>query len=188
HLPSPRDASTGTTRRVPGSGKLGVPKLVRRARSNLRGQDLHRPDRPMPIAECWPCRRRARTPENTGWKAASVKFFFIESSKGAAGSGRRLWSQALVASDQRLRAHHRRAEAVEGAEQQVGARMGHAGDSKTFLAVAAALMAGLVIATMLAINAKLQSALAPTVQQAGAPAIKMIPPVVAPLLQSTAAP
>ena len=33
--------------------------------------------------------------------------------------------------------------------------MGHAGDSKTFLAVAAALMAGLVIATMLAINAKL---------------------------------
>ena len=48
--------------------------------------------------------------------------------------------------------------------------MSHAGDSKAFLAVAAALMAGLVIATMLAINARLQSALSPTVQQAGAPA------------------
>jgi hypothetical protein len=66
--------------------------------------------------------------------------------------------------------------------------MGRAGDSKTFLALAAALMAGLVIATMLAINAKLQSALAPTVEQAGAPAIKMIPPAAAPLLQSTVAP
>ena len=66
--------------------------------------------------------------------------------------------------------------------------MGRAGDSKAFLAVAAALMAGLVIATMLAINAKLQSALAPTVERAGAPAIKMIPPAAAPLLQSTAAP
>jgi len=66
--------------------------------------------------------------------------------------------------------------------------MGHAGDSKTFLAVAAALMAGLVIATMLAINAKLQSALSPTVEQAGTPAIKMVPPVAAPVLQSTAAP
>ena len=33
--------------------------------------------------------------------------------------------------------------------------MGRAGDSKTFLALAAALMAGLVISTMLAINAKL---------------------------------
>ena len=66
--------------------------------------------------------------------------------------------------------------------------MGRAGDSKTFLAVAAALMAGLVIATMVAINAKLQSALAPSTEQAGAPATKMIPPVPAPLLQSTAAP
>lgn len=66
--------------------------------------------------------------------------------------------------------------------------MGRAGESKTFLAVAATLMAGLVIATMVAINAKLQSALAPSIERAGAPALKMIPPMPAPLLQSTAAP
>ena len=53
--------------------------------------------------------------------------------------------------------------------------MRHAGDSRTFIAAAAVLMAGLVIATMLAINAKLQSALSPTVEQAGAPVLKVGP-------------
>src|ERR1700716_2878119 len=70
---------------------------------------------------------------------------------------------------------------------QAGAHMRHAGD-RTFIAAAAVLMAGLVIATMLAINARLQSALSPTVEQAGAPTIKVGPPTGPPVLQSTAAP
>ncbi|MEA2500125.1 MAG: hypothetical protein QOD01_236 [Actinomycetota bacterium] len=66
--------------------------------------------------------------------------------------------------------------------------MRQAGDSRTFIAAAAVLMAGLVIATMLAINARLQSALAPTVEQAGAPAINVGPTAGPPVLQNTAAP
>src|SRR5438270_4867410 len=84
--------------------------------------------------------------------------------------------------------HHRRAGRVEAAKLQAGAHMRHAGDSRTFIAAAAVLMAGLVISTMLAINAKLQSALAPTLQQAGPPAVKVGPPAGPPVLQSMAAP
>src|SRR5229473_7956536 len=160
---------------------------VHLARPNLRGQDH--------TARIGQCRSRTlalpggvQEPRKILGGAASVKFFSSNLLKERPVPADAYIAGHLVTSDQRLRAHHRRAESVEGAEQQVGARMGRAGDSKTFLAVAAALMAGLVIATMLAINAKLQSALAPTVEQAGAPAIKMIPPAAAPLLQSTVAP
>jgi hypothetical protein len=66
--------------------------------------------------------------------------------------------------------------------------MRHAGDGKTFMAGAAVLMAGLVIATMLAINAKLQSALSPASGEAGAPIVNLVPPGAAPVLQNTAAP
>lgn len=66
--------------------------------------------------------------------------------------------------------------------------MRHAGDGRTFMASAAVLMAGLVIATMLAINAKLQSALSPAATEAGAPIVQAVAPRPAPALQSTAAP
>src|SRR5256714_4080581 len=86
-------------------------------------------------------------------------------------------------------AHTGGPERVETGEQrQAGVHMRHAGDSKAFIAVAAVLMAGIVIATMLAINAKLQSALSPTEQQAGVPAIKVVPSAGAPVLQNKTAP
>ncbi len=64
--------------------------------------------------------------------------------------------------------------------------MRHAGDGRTFIASAAVLMAGLVIATMLAINWKLQNALSPTSGSAGAPTVKVVPAAPAPKLQNTA--
>lgn len=66
--------------------------------------------------------------------------------------------------------------------------MRHAGDGRTFMASAAVVMAGLVIATMLAINSKLQSALTPAGTEAGAPIVKVVPPAPAPVLQSNAPP
>jgi hypothetical protein len=56
------------------------------------------------------------------------------------------------------------------------------------MASAAVLMAGLVIATMLAFNARLQSALSPSPGEAGAPVLKVVSPAAAPVLQKTAAP
>ena len=63
--------------------------------------------------------------------------------------------------------------------------MRHAGDSRWFLAVTAALMAGLVVGTMVAMNARLQSALSPTAEPAGTPAVPAIPTRSAPVLHST---
>src|SRR5439155_428652 len=67
-------------------------------------------------------------------------------------------------------------------------RMRHAGDGRTFIVGAAVLMAGLVIVTMLTINAKLENALAPRASSRGDPSLKVVPLTPAPPLQVIAAP
>jgi len=67
-------------------------------------------------------------------------------------------------------------------------RMRQAGDGTTFIIGAAVLMAGLVIATMLTINAKLENALAPHAASGGDPSLKVAPVTPAPPLQVIAAP
>jgi len=66
--------------------------------------------------------------------------------------------------------------------------MRQAGDGTTFIIGAAVLMAGLVIATMLTINAKLENALAPHAASGGDPSLKVAPVTPAPPLQVIAAP
>jgi hypothetical protein len=66
--------------------------------------------------------------------------------------------------------------------------MRHAGDGRMFIVCAAVLMAGLVIATMLTINARLESALYPHAASGRDPSLKVLPVTPAPPLQVIAAP
>ena len=66
--------------------------------------------------------------------------------------------------------------------------MRHAGDGRMFIVCAAVLMAGLVIATMLTINARLESALYPRAGSGRDPSLKVVPVMPAPPLQVIAAP